>query len=195
MRTRGVVTVVAAVLALTAVGGCGDDEDGGGSTGVGGGGYGQSAGSGGRLMDTEPQGRPSAPTMADIEAFVSARTTCTDLHMEDRDSDHEDDPEAESTGKLWGIKERAVCWDAKRMGVTLMSVDDMKSFQTQARQRGPAGYLVGEDFVVTGGPTTRADLRGSGLLALVCDPETEIPSGYTKEKGLVDGCTLTDFFS
>ncbi|WP_159327747.1 hypothetical protein [Streptomyces tendae] len=195
MRTRGVVTVVAAVLALTAVGGCGDDEDGGGSTGVGGGGYGQSAGSGGRLMDTEPQGRPSAPTMADIEAFVSARTTCTDLHMEDVDSDYEDDPEAEQTGKLWGIKERAVCWDAKRMGVTLMSVDDMKSFQTQARRQESDWYLLGEDFAVTGGPTTTADLRGSGLLTLLCDPETQIPSGYTKEKGLVDGCTLTDFVS
>lgn len=33
MRTRGMVTVVAAVLALTAVSGCGDDEGGGGSTG------------------------------------------------------------------------------------------------------------------------------------------------------------------
>ncbi len=195
MRTRGMVTVVAAVLALTAVSGCGDDEGGGGSTGAGGGGYGQSAGSGGRLMDTGTQGPVSAPTMADIEAFVSARTTCTDLHMEDRDSDHEDDPEAESAGKLWDIKERAVCWDAKRMGVTLMSVDDMKSFQTQARRQSADWYLLGEDFAVTGGPATTADLRGSGLLALVCDPETQIPSGYTKEKGLVDGCTLTDFIS
>lgn len=115
--------------------------------------------------------------------------------MEDRDSDHEDDPEAESAGKLWGIKERAVCWDAKRMGVTLMSVDDMKSFQTQARRQSADWYLLGEDFAVTGGPATTADLRGSGLLALVCDPETQIPSGYTKEKGLVDGCTLTDFIS
>ncbi|PPS82132.1 hypothetical protein [Streptomyces sp. MH60] len=195
MRMRSVVTAGAAVLALTAVSGCGGDEGGGEGTAAGGGGYGQSAGSGGRLMDTETEGRPSAATMADIEAFVSARTTCTDLHMKDKDYDDEDDPEAESTGTLWGIRERAVCWDAKRNGITLMSVDDMKSFQTQARKRGPAGYLVGEDFVVTGGPTTRADLRGSGLLALVCDPETRIPSGYTKEKGLVDGCTLTDFIS
>ncbi|MET9353226.1 hypothetical protein ABZY14_09485 [Streptomyces sp. NPDC006617] len=113
MRVRSVVTAVAAVLALTAVSGCGGDEGGGESATAGGGGCGQCAGSGGRLMDTGTEGRPSAATMADTEAFVSARTTCTDLHMEDVDSDHEDDPEAESTGKLWGIKERAVCWDAK----------------------------------------------------------------------------------
>ncbi|MGW6063055.1 hypothetical protein [Streptomyces sp. NPDC055189] len=189
------VAIGTAVLALAAVSGCGSEEGGGRNSAADGSGYGQSAGSGGRLMDTEPKGRPGAATMADIETFVSQRTTCTDLHMEDKDYDDEDDPDAESAGKLWGIQERAVCWDAQRNGVTLMSVDDMKSFQTQARKRGPAGYLLGENFAVQGGPTTRTGLKGSGLLALVCDPETEIPSGYTKEKGLVDGCTLTDFIS
>ncbi|NEB74285.1 hypothetical protein G3I40_03385 [Streptomyces sp. SID14478] len=195
MRLRNMMAVGAAVLVLTAVSGCGSDEGGEKSSATGGDGYGQSAGSGGRLTDTETNGRPSAGTMADIETFVSQRTTCTDLHPEDKDSDHEDDPDAESVGKLWGIKERAVCWDVKGNGVTLISINDMKSFQTQAEQRGPAGYLLGEDFAVTGGPTTRAGLKDSGLLALVCDPETQIPSGYTKEKGLVDGCTLTDFVS
>ncbi|MGX1480946.1 hypothetical protein RKD45_000022 [Streptomyces griseus] len=195
MRLRNVIAVGAAVLVLTTVSGCGSDEGGEKSSAAGGDGYGQSAGSGGRLMDTETNGRPSAGTMADIETFVSQRTTCTDLHPEDKDSDHEDDPDAESVGELWGIKERAVCWDIKRNGVTLISINDMKNFQTQAEKHGPAGYLLGEDFAITGGPTTRANLKDSGLLALVCAPETEIPSGYTKEKGLVDGCTLTDFIS
>lgn len=104
--------------------------------------------------------RPQAATMADIETFVSQRTTCTDLHMEDKDSEHEDDPEAVGVGKLWGIKERGVCWGDDRNGVTLMSVDDMKSFQTQAKKHEQDGwYLLGEDFVVTGaaprGPTSR----------------------------------------
>ncbi|MFG3141901.1 hypothetical protein ACGFZA_37495 [Streptomyces sp. NPDC048211] len=194
MRLRSMVVVGAAVLALTAVTGCGSDE-GGGGTGAAADGDGQSAGSGGRLRDAEPPGRPSAGTVADIETFVSQRTTCTDLHVEDKDYDDEDDPGAESTGKLWGIKERAVCYDASHNGITLMSVNDMKSFQTQAAKRGPAGYLVGKDFAVTGGPETRANLKDSGLLSLICDPETRIPSGYTKEKGLVDDCTLTDFIS
>ncbi|WP_405630868.1 hypothetical protein [Streptomyces sp. NBC_01174] len=116
--------------------------------------------------------------------------------VEDKDSEHEDDPEAVGVGKLWGIKERGVCWGDDRNGVTLMSVDDMKSFQTQAKKHEQDGwYLLGEDFVVTGGSTTRADLKGSGILAFVCDPEDPIPSGYKKEKALVDGCTLTDFIS
>lgn len=113
-------------------------------------------------MDTGTQGPVSAPTMADIEAFVSARTTCTDLHMEDRDSDHEDDPEAESAGKLWGIKERAVCWDAKRMGVTLMSVDDMKSFQTQARRQSADWYLLGRTSPSPVAPRRRPTSGGPG---------------------------------
>lgn len=198
MRLRSMVAAGVAVLALTAVSGCGDDgggDEGGADDGWG---YGQSAGSGGggRLMDTETEGRPSAATTAEIETFVSGRTTCTDLHMQARDYDDEDNPEAEAAGELWGISERAICYDETRNGVTLMSVNDMKSFQTQAKKRASDGYyLLGEDFAVTGGPTTRANLRQSGLLALVCDPEVQIPSGYTKEKALVDGCTLTDFIS
>ncbi|WP_329206550.1 hypothetical protein OG893_19535 [Streptomyces sp. NBC_01696] len=194
MRLRCMVAAGAAVLALAAVSGCGGSAEGGGVPADG---DGQSAGSGGRLMDGGTDGhRPQAATMADIETFVSQRTTCTDLHMEDKDSEHEDDPEAVGVGKLWGIKERGVCWGDDRNGVTLMSVDDMKSFQTQAKKHEQDGwYLLGEDFVVTGGSTTRGDLKGSGILAFVCDPEDPIPSGYKKEKALVDGCTLTDFIS
>ncbi|WP_322984285.1 hypothetical protein [Streptomyces sp. S584] len=193
MRLRCMVVAGAAVLALAAVSGCGGSGEGGGVPADG---DGQSVGSGGRLMDSETNGRLSFPTMADIETFVSQRTTCTDLHMEDKDTEHEDDPEAVGVGRLWGIKERGVCWGDDRNGVTLMSVDDMKSFQTQAQKHEQDGwYLLGEDFVVTGGSTTRADLKGSGILAFVCDPEDPIPSGYKQEKALVDGCTLTDFIS
>ncbi|MFG2534436.1 hypothetical protein ACGFU4_04200 [Streptomyces sp. NPDC048511] len=193
MRLRCMVAAGAAVLALAAVSGCGGSGSGDGNVPADG--DGQSAGSGGRLMDSETNGRLSFPTMADIETFVSQRTTCTDLHMEDKDPEYEDDPEVVGVGKLWGIKERAVCWDADGNGVKLMSVDDMKSFQTQAEKLQHTGYLVGEDFAITGGSTTRDNLKDSGLLALVCDPEEQIPSGYKQEKALVDGCTLTDFIS
>ncbi|MFI6647816.1 hypothetical protein ACIBI8_09295 [Streptomyces sp. NPDC050529] len=189
MRLRGWVFVAATVVALTAVSGCGGGSEDGAERSDG---YGQSAGSGGRLADAEPPPRPSAATMSDIETFVSQRTTCRDLHMED--SADEEDPEAPAVGKAWGIKERAVCWDDKGMGITLMSIGDMKTFQVQAKRHNSA-YLVGADFAIFARfdqPTN--DLKDSGLLALVCDPETRIPSGYKREKALVDGCTLTDFF-
>ncbi|MCV2458071.1 hypothetical protein OEB94_02025 [Streptomyces sp. ICN988] len=115
MRLRSMVAAGVAVLALTAVSGCGDDGGGDEGGAADGWGYGQSAGSGG------------------------------------------------GDGS----------WKRASGGY----------------------YLLGEDFAVTGGPTTRANLRQSGLLALVCDPKVQIPSGYTKEKALVDGCTLTDFIS
>ena len=142
MRLRSMVAAGVAVLALTAVSGCGDDGGGDEGGAADGWGYGQSAGSGGggRLMDTETEGRPSAATTAEIETFVSGRTTCTDLHMQARDYDDEDNPEA--AGELWGISERAICYDETRNGVTLMSVNDMKSFQTQAKKRASDGYYL-----------------------------------------------------
>lgn len=201
MRFGGMLAVGAVIVALATVSGCGNGDSGGIDSvgnGIGGegssgssDGYGQSAGSGGRLADAEPPPRPSAATMADLETFVSQRTTCADLHMED--SLDEDDPDAESVGKGWGIKERAVCWDEERNDVTLMSIDDMKAFQVQAKKHHDSGYLLGQDFAVTGHSVTTENLKDSGLLALICDAETRIPSGYKKEKALVDGCTLTDF--
>lgn len=141
MRLRSMVAAGVAVLALTAVSGCGDDGGGDEGGAADGWGYGQSAGSGGggRLMDTETEGRPSAATTAEIETFVSGRTTCTDLHMQARDYDDEDNPEAEAAGELWGISERAICYDETRNGVTLMSVNDMKSFRPRRRSGPPTG--------------------------------------------------------
>ncbi|MFE3515302.1 hypothetical protein [Streptomyces sp. NPDC059166] len=189
MRLRGMLVASAAIVVMAAAGGCGDGESGG--SGASNDGYGQSAGSGGRLMDAEPPGPPSAPTMADIETFVSRRTTCTGLEIRTEP----DDDIPEETGATWGIKERATCFNVKGNYVRLMAVDDMRSFQTQAKRVG-GGYLVGKDFAVDSHTSlTRDDFKDSGLLQLVCDPETQIPSGYKKQKALVEGCTLTDFIS
>ncbi|MEV6261295.1 hypothetical protein AB0M42_11160 [Streptomyces sp. NPDC051784] len=189
MRLRGMVVGSAAIVLMASVGGCGDGESAGG--GASNDGYGQSAGSGGRLMDAEPPGPPSAPTMADIETFVSQRTTCTDLEI----STEPDEDIPEETGATWGIKERAICFNVKGNYVRLMSIDDMRNFQTQAKRVG-GGYLVGKDFAVDSATSlTRDDFKESGLLQLVCDPEEQIPSGYKKQKALVEGCVLTDFIS
>ncbi|NEB41052.1 hypothetical protein G3I54_29790 [Streptomyces sp. SID14515] len=219
MRLRYMVVVGAAVLALTAVTGCGGDDgaDGngngsggavgssggsskGGSSGDGGDGaaddgYGQSAGSGGRLIDPDRDGPPSAPTMAAIEMFVLQYTTCTGLVMQEKDYEDSDFPYPEEAGATWGIRERAICFNDQRNSVRLMAIDDMKKFQTQAKKQG-GEYFVGKDFAVASGTSeTRSDLRTSGLLMLACDPDEPIPSGYKQEKSLVDGCTLTDFIS
>ncbi|MFE6979581.1 hypothetical protein [Streptomyces griseus] len=210
MRLRYMVVVGAAVLALTAVTGCGGDDgaDGsgraggnsGGSSGDGGAGatddgYGQSAGSGGRLIDPDRDGPPSAPTMAAIEMFVTQYTTCTGLVMQEKDYEDSDFGYPEEVGATWGIRERAICFNDTRSSVRLMAIDDMKKFQTQAKKSG-SEFLVGKDFAVANGTSeTRSDLRTSGLLMLACDPDEPIPSGYKQEKSLVDGCTLTDFIS
>lgn len=191
MRVRHTLAACAAAVALTVASGCGSDQEGRSSAD----GDGLSAGSGGRLMDGGTEGRPSAATMADVEAFVSRYTTCTDLHMQDEDYEDAVLPNPEEAGIAWGIEERAVCFNLKRNSVRLMTITDMKSFQTRAKEHG-GGYLLGEDFAVASGTSaTRNDLEDSGLLDLHCDPDTPIPSGYRKEKALVDGCTLTDFVS
>lgn len=161
----------AASLMLAAVTGCG------GSSGPG-------AGVGG--SEPEP-GLPSAGTMADIESFVAGRTTCTGMHLE------AEDPESESVGSEWGVKERGVCYDADGMGIRLLVVKDMKAFQARAKERG-GGYFVGKDFAVYSADqaTTVAALKESGLLYLFCEDPAGIPSGFKKDPALVDGCVLTN---
>ncbi|MFF3842565.1 hypothetical protein [Streptomyces sp. NPDC001930] len=124
--------------------------------------------------------------MADIESFVGGRTTCTGMHLE------AEDPESESVGSEWGVKERGVCYDADKMGIRLLAVNDMKAFQTRAEKRG-GGYFVGKDFAVySPDQATIAALKESGLLYLFCEDPAGIPSGFKKEPALVDGCVLTN---
>ncbi|MFF3459587.1 hypothetical protein ACFYXH_35860 [Streptomyces sp. NPDC002730] len=173
MRTQRMAATAAVLVALATVSAC--QSGGSGGAGAGGGGSKDSA-------------LPSAGTMAEIEAFVAQRTTCRDLHLK------AEDPEAESVGSEWGVKERGICWDAKGMGITLLSVDNMKQFQTRAKQRG-GGYFMGKDFAIRQGRSAVEEgLKGSGLLYLSCKADAAIPSGYKKEPSLVDGCVLTDHF-
>ncbi|MFE6888043.1 hypothetical protein [Streptomyces sp. NPDC057694] len=186
MRFRNAVAVAAVALALTTASACDSGNGGGGDSSSSADGDGLSAGSGGRLMGDGSKGRPSAATMADIASFVSERTTCTNLFSDPKD------PEHESVGSEWGIKERGVCYDADRMGISLLAVNDMKAFQTRAKKRG-GGYYVGKDFAVySADPTTLDALQDSGLLYLSCEDPEKIPSGFTKEPALVGGCVLTN---
>ncbi|MER6730995.1 hypothetical protein [Streptomyces puniciscabiei] len=184
------MTVGAALGALAMTSACGGDKDSGGA-----GGAGLSADSGGPKGGGTGGGMPSAATMADIEAFVSQYPVCKDLYAEakDPDADHPDD---EAVGKMWGIKERAVCYNAHGDGISLLAVSDMKSLQTKAKEFG-GGYFIGKDFAVhTAASETKNDLKGSGLRYLACAaPDTPIPSGYEKERALVGGCSLTNYVS
>ncbi len=157
----------------------------------------QSSGSGSDGAETQSvggsdggkSGLPSARTMADIETFVAGRTTCTDMYLK------AEEPEEESVGSEWGIKERGVCYNDKKMSIRLLVIDDMKTFQARAKERG-GGYFIGEDFAVyTATSRSRQDLKDSGLLHLFCEDTADIPSGYEKEPALVDGCVLTNHIS
>lgn len=149
---------------------------------------GDSRGSGSSTEEGEAgAGLPSAGTMAEIESFVSEHATCTSMSL------RPDDPDEEWVGKEWGIKERGVCYDENRAGINLLVVDDMKTFQAQAKKQRRA-YFVGKNFAVyAGSPTLLTALQDSGLLYLLCKDRGKIPSGFKKEPALVDGCVLTNY--
>ncbi|MEV6164285.1 hypothetical protein AB0L71_20570 [Streptomyces sp. NPDC052052] len=186
MRFRRMVAGAAAVLALGAMSACGSSDssgDDGGKTPDAAGQSSPEAGGGTSLS----AGLPSAATMADIETFVAGRTTCTGMHLEPKNS------EEESVGSEWGIKERGVCYNAKKMSIRLLSIDHMKTFQARAQQRG-GGYLVGKDFAVYSSTVeTRQDLKKSGLLHLFCRDTGGIPTGFEQAPAEVDGCVLTNY--
>lgn len=106
---------------------------------------GDSRGSGSSTEEGEAgAGLPSAGTMAEIESFVSEHATCTSMSL------RPDDPDEEWVGKEWGIKERGVCYDENRAGINLLVVDDMKTFQAQAKKQRRA-YFVGRTLPSTPG--------------------------------------------
>ncbi|MFG2487641.1 hypothetical protein ACGFSI_33440 [Streptomyces virginiae] len=182
MRLSRTLTAGAALMALASLTGCG----GGGEA---------AAGSGGKSL-------PKAKDVAAMERFVNQYTPCTDLETNPPEGRHggtqfEDVPK----GAGAGVKEQMYC-DADRGHMALVAISDMKKFQQAlkandtAGKGGDAAALVGVDFAIvpTDGDTMHA-LKSSGLLLASCSAEfnSEIPSGYTKNKGKVEGCITTDY--
>ncbi|MFF4328249.1 hypothetical protein ACFYZT_17230 [Streptomyces sp. NPDC001591] len=184
MRLSRTLTAGAAVVALASLTGCG----GGGEA---------EAGSGGKSL-------PKAKDVAAMERFVSQYTTCRDVRTTPPVKEHADSAlefDYVPKGSGAGVKEQAYC-KSENGPIALVVVSDMKKFQQAMKANEAAGTekgasaLVGEDFAVvpTSGATTQA-LKTSGLLIATCHASfiSEIPSGYTKRDGGVEGCVMTDY--
>ncbi|MDA5279938.1 hypothetical protein [Streptomyces sp. Isolate_45] len=181
MRLSRTFTAGAALIALASLTACGGDGD-------------TLAGSGGKSL-------PKAKDVAAMERFVNTYTSCTDLetYAPERKyggNEFEDIPK----GTEAGVKEKMYC-DAETGHIALVAISDMKKFQQALKANDAAEkqavVLVGVDFAVVpnAGDTMRA-LKPSGLLVASCSAKfnSELPSGYTKTDGKVEGCILTDYF-
>ncbi|MCX4527024.1 MULTISPECIES: hypothetical protein [unclassified Streptomyces] len=170
---KALTTAATAVVALTALTGCGSDAK------------------------DDGLGLPSAGDLASVEKFVNQHAQCNNLRTKKAEgtegilTDEAKDP-------AWAIKERGVCNDADGDIVTLLAISDMAKFQAanhKAAQDGKVvNVLAGKDFaVVAVGGDSGKKLMDAGLLLLTCASNYEIPSGYKKHGGLVEGCVLTDY--
>ncbi|MET8164060.1 hypothetical protein ABZT34_07320 [Streptomyces sp. NPDC005329] len=203
MRFRRTITIGALLLMSASMTACGGDDkgsansDGDGKTGA-------TAGSG-KGDSTEAAGTelPEASDMASVAYYLNQYGSCLDLTpgAEYDDSNYTDtDPawgeEQMTQDPNWGIKERAVCRDNYDDSSTLLLLSDMKKFQTSMHAKNYGSILIGKDFAVApGGAETIEDLKASSLVALSCDPERQIPSGYKQEPAQVDGCVLTNYYA
>ncbi|WP_333738606.1 hypothetical protein [Streptomyces sp. IBSBF 2806] len=195
MRIKRALAIGATLVALTAVAGCGGEDDkktdGKGSADSTPGSAGQTAAS---------SGLPKAADLASIAYYVNKYTPCLDLKTgAEYDANHDGDKAAwgahEAADPSWGIKERGVCSDGSGAPIALLSVADMKKLQTAAKADDQQ-FLVGEDFaLVPVGSQAIQGLQKSGLRFLTCDPGFSAPSGFEKRPALVEGCVLTDYFS
>ncbi|MFF3847086.1 hypothetical protein [Streptomyces sp. NPDC002328] len=198
MRTKRAFATAATLVALTTAVGCGSEDDGGTA------GDGKSTAGGGNSTSSSGQGAtstlPEAADMASIAYYLNKYTACLDLTTGDKyDAGHDSQDSAwgsdEAEDPSWGIKERGVCSDQGGRPVALLSVADMKTFQTAVKKDG-SKFLVGQDFaVVPVGDRTIQELQKSELRFLTCDPDFSAPSGFTKEAAAVDGCVLSDYFA
>ncbi|WP_264933458.1 hypothetical protein [Streptomyces sp. A012304] len=212
MRIRRALTLGVTLVALTAVTACDNDDadaadapgeavvtpdwarptateddttaDGGGNGGV-----------------TEQGFDGALPEAADIESlarYVDLYTSCKEVQTgEDYDASHDSMDaawgEEEAADPAWGIKERAACKD-RTYPIALLTVSDMKKFQTMAKASGDK-FAIGENIaVVPVGDTQVRALSHSELVFLTCDPDFSPPSGYRTEPALVDGCVLSDYW-
>ncbi|MEV7614973.1 hypothetical protein [Streptomyces sp. NPDC089799] len=150
--------------------------------------------------DGDDSGLPKAKNVASIQAFIKEHGECRDLTdgpaYDKSDSGSGDGTawgEEEAPDPSWAIKERAVCQDASNHPIALLSVPDMKKFQTAAREH-KEKFLVGHDFaVVPVGDDAGEQLLRAGLKILSCEKDFEIPSGFENKPGLVEGCFLTNY--
>ncbi|WP_037676812.1 hypothetical protein [Streptomyces griseus] len=189
MRIKRALAIGAALVALSAVGACGSDD---GNAGAGG-----AVASAGDTGQAGVGGLPKASDMASIASYLNEYTSCQDLATgDDYDADHGQDSAwgaQEAADASWAIKERGVCTDRSGHPIALLTVTDMKKFQTAAKTNGDE-FLVGADFaVVPVGDEAVRSLQQSGLRFLTCDADFSAPSGYEKEPGLADGCVLTNY--
>ncbi|MFE6824952.1 hypothetical protein [Streptomyces sp. NPDC057690] len=203
--SRSLATGAAALALLATLSGCGSDSESGSGakTGAdsvfgsdGGSETGSDSGADGDSGQTTTGGLPQASDTASVADYLNPYTPCQDVATGDEyDSGHDGDAWGtdESEDPAWGIEERAVCTDGSGRPIALLTVSDMKKFQTAAKASGDE-FLVGEDFaVVPVGDEAIRSLRQSGLRFLTCDADLAVPSGFEKEPALVDGCVLTNY--
>ncbi|MFF7357611.1 hypothetical protein ACFZA1_34055 [Streptomyces filipinensis] len=149
-------------------------------------------------LSNDPLGAPGAPA----EGFISPT-----YHGYEPQNLKE---ETKADAAKWSVKEGAACGkdNSDAGGWVIYLTKDMKTFQQAYRddvrksvrdgesdptlRRGT--YLVGADFTVD--PT--ASLQNNPLLqtdlrVLNCYPDLKVPSGYSVQPALIDGCVLTNY--
>ncbi|MEU9031390.1 hypothetical protein AB0D46_28525 [Streptomyces sp. NPDC048383] len=190
-RLSKTLTAAAVLLTLASLTACGGDGDTGGLDGIG--------GIGGTDGKASP---PKAKDVASMVRFVNEHAVCKDLETEASAGGAARKSFAKlPEGTAGGVKERAFCEADRGEPIVLLVVSDMKKFTQGLKAKKAAGEdgvaLVGANFAVVpdDGDTARA-LTTAGMLLASCDAEfnSKIPSGFTKSKGAVEGCVLTDFF-
>lgn len=195
--SRSLVTGAATLALLTTLSGCGSDSESGskartGADSV----FGSDADSDGGSGQTTTGGLPRASDTESVASYLNRYTPCQGVVTGDEyDGGHDGDAWGtdESEDPAWGIEERAVCTDGSDRPIALLTVSDMKEFQTAAKASGDE-FLVGEDFaVVPVGDEAIRSLQRSDLRFLTCDADLAVPSGFEKEPALVDGCVLTNY--
>ncbi|MFE6844381.1 hypothetical protein [Streptomyces sp. NPDC057686] len=193
MRIKRILATTAALTCLAALPGCK--------------GGGQSAPPGAPASSAAPAGAAGGP-LVEAQEYMRQFTGCEDLGTKP------DDPRLPSgdfpkVGQ-WSVTEVGVCRDGRGEGDIAIAVPkDMKAFQAGYQQYvmdkiagGDGAYglfsnvLVGKGFVAfpTKSKSAMALLQ-SNIRVLVCNPGGRVPDGYKREKPLVEGCGLTDFFA
>ncbi|MFD7135270.1 hypothetical protein [Streptomyces sp. NPDC059894] len=207
MGIRRVLTVGITLVALTAVTGCEDDDSAAAdTTGA------TTAPSWARTTEpatgsvsgagTTEQGfdgaLPEATDTTALARYVDLYTSCKEVETGDAyDAGHDGSATAwgteEAADPAWGITDRAVCKDFT-YPIALLTVSDMKKFETQAKASGDE-FAVGENIVVVPvGDDQVEALSHSELAFFTCDEDFAPPSDYRTESALVDGCVLSDYW-
>ncbi|MEI5526573.1 hypothetical protein WB401_28670 [Streptomyces brasiliscabiei] len=197
MRLKQALAVCATLVALTSVTACGGNdgvgEQGGGKEG---------ANTAGTTAQADESTLPEAADMASIAQYVKQYMSCESLQSGEKyDSIHSSSNDswgvveaADPSWSDWGIKERAVCTDDSSHPVTLLSIQDIKKFQSSVK-RDNWQFMVGSDFAVMPfGDEAYQALQQSDLKLLTCDPEFTPLRGFTEEPAAVDGCVLSNYF-